>query len=145
MKHVVRFLGPEVPDEWEHKKVRQQWQEECCYLIAALFASHPARQDGISLGAALGRVQEKRDSIEGRFLYLLATRSDRLRVPLRQAVSLLEADNVAIDWEKLLSDLSCWNLPQKPVQRRWARHFYKAPDNPMLDQHDLTNGDADEN
>ncbi|MGI4787796.1 MAG: type I-E CRISPR-associated protein Cse2/CasB [Janthinobacterium lividum] len=155
-KYVVPFLGSEPRTPW------QSWQEKCCYLVTALFASHPTpeHKHHISLGAALGQIQEKSGSIEGRFLQLLAVRPDRrddperLRVPLRQAVSLLAANSVQLDWQRLLTDLWQWNHDEKRVQQRWARDFYKAaPDralDPALDltetmNDDTIEGDTDEN
>jgi len=156
-KYVVPFLPAAEP-----RTDRERWQEKCCYLVAALLASHPPvpPRYRVSLGAALGEIQEKSGSIEGRFLQLLAVRPDRLdnpdrlRVPLRQAVSLLAANNVQLDWQRLLTDLWQWNHDEKRVQQRWARDFYKAtPDSALDPSLDLTEtmtddtieGDPDEN
>ena len=133
IKYMVPFLGPEPRTDW------QRWQEECCGLVAALFASHPAAKYGVSLGRALGDIPEKSGSMEGRFLQLLAVRPERpddperLRVPLRQAVRLLAANNVSLDWQRLLTDLGQWNHDEMRVQQRWARDFYKSASDPALD------------
>ncbi len=136
-KYIVPFLGAEPHADW------QRWQEECCYLVASLFASHPAHAAGISLGAALEKINGESGSIEGRFQLLLAARPEGLRGPLRQVVSLLAARGGALDWRLLLADLCRWNHPEKLVQQRWARHFYKAPHDPELDRIDTKNGDTD--
>lgn len=150
-KYVVPFLPAAEPCT-----DRERWQEKCCYLVAALLASHPPvpPRYQVSLGAALGEIQEKSGSMEGRFLQLLAVRPDRLdnpdrlRVPLRQAVSLLAANGIQLDWHKLLTDLWQWNHDEKRVQQRWARDFYKAsPDralDPALDAATTTNDDTTE-
>lgn len=127
-KYVVRFLGQEPHTDW------QKWQETCCFLVAALFAGHPAHKLGVSLGKALGQIQEKSGSIEGRFLSLLTVPSERLRVPLRQIISLLAAHDVPLDWGLLLKDLCRWNDSEKRVQQRWARHFYQAAPDSELDR-----------
>lgn len=143
-KYIAPFLGAEPrPDQPEWQEERQRWQEECCYLVASLFASHPAHAAGVSMGAALEKINGESGSIEGRFQLLLAVRPEGLRGPLRQVVSLLAARGVALDWRLLLTDLWHWNHPEKRAQQRWARHFYKASHDPELDRMDTTNGDTD--
>jgi CRISPR system Cascade subunit CasB len=136
-KYIVPFLGAEPRTDWQRR------QEECCYLVAALFASHPLHEGGGSLGTALAKINGESGSIEGRFQLLLAARPERLSGPLRQIVSLLAARGVPLDWKRLLEDLCAWDYPEKPVQQRWARHFYKAPHDPELDRIDSTHGDTD--
>ncbi len=136
-KYVVPFLGEEPRTDW------QRWQEKCCYLVAALFASHPVQESGVSLGTALGKINGESGSIEGRFQLLLAARPEQLSGSLRQVVSLLAARGVALDWSRLLKDLCAWDHPEKLVQQSWARHFYKGPHDPELDQLDTMNGDTD--
>ncbi len=137
-KYVVPFLGPEPRTDW------QRWQEQCCYLTAALFALHSSHEHGVTLGAALGKINGESGSIEGRFQLLLAARPERLGMPLRQVVSLLAARGEPLDWGRLLRDLCHWNDPEMRVQQRWARHFYKGPNDPELDRVDTTNGDTDD-
>jgi CRISPR system Cascade subunit CasB len=138
-KHVVPYLGPEPRTDWD------RWEEACCYLVAALFASHPAYASGVSLGAALGQINGESGSIEGRFQLLLAARADRLGLLLRQAVSLLAARGVGLDWQMLLRDDLChWNDREKRVQQRWARHFYRGPRDPALDEGDTHEEETNE-
>lgn len=167
-------------------------REDDCFLVASLFglyptpspqasatAARPAEQ--ASLGAALKRLSEKVagergsqpqdgkkhvDPIERRFVALLdATRED-LDHHLRQAIALLKAHDVAVDWAQLLHDLGAWgprhrataappellhdlgawdSPPWRGVQRRWARAYWGASghaddnDRPVAPSSDETN------
>lgn len=105
------------------------------YLSAGLFALHPAHAPGQTISAALGQAMRQRDSasIEKRFIALLAADADSLPNHLRQTVSLLAAEGIAIDHAELLDDLGRllqrWNEEQRDrVRQRWARAFYSAAD-----------------
>lgn len=108
-------------------------QRQALYLCAGLFALHPLHAQGHTLAAALGRAMRQRDSdsIEKRFVALLACEPDSLPNHLRQAVSLLAADRLPVDYADLLADLGRllqrWNEEQRDrVRQRWARAFYRA-------------------
>ncbi len=110
-------------------------QRRALYLSAGLFALHPAHAPGQSIGTALGQAMRQRDSasIEKRFIALLAADADSLPNHLRQTVSLLAAQGIAIDHAELLDDLGRllqrWNEEQRDrVRQRWARAFYRAAD-----------------
>lgn len=103
------------------------------YLVAALFALHPKQLDGVSLAMAFGRLRQKRESgsIEQRFIALLAADAEQLPTPLRQAVSLLKADEFGFDYAALEEDLAIWSNPfdsekRDRIRQRWARDFYRA-------------------
>uniref|UniRef100_A0ABX1PPX3 Type I-E CRISPR-associated protein Cse2/CasB n=2 Tax=Aromatoleum anaerobium TaxID=182180 RepID=A0ABX1PPX3_9RHOO len=103
------------------------------YVAAGLFALHPAQRADYSLAMAFGHLKLKRDSnsIEQRFITLLAADPENLSNYLRQAVSLLAADGIAFDYTMLLDDLTRWLNPYAHEQRdalrqRWARDFYRA-------------------
>lgn len=108
-------------------------QRQALYLCAGLFALHPAHATGRPLAAALGQAMQQRgsDSIEKRFIALLASEPESLPNHLRQVVSLLAADQRPIDYAELLTDLGRllqrWNEEQRDrVRQRWARAFYRA-------------------
>jgi len=108
-------------------------QRQALYLCAGLFALHPLHANGRPLAGALGQAMQQRgsDSIEKRFIALLAADPEGLPSHLRQAVSLLAADQLLIDYAELLADLGRllqrWNEEQRDrVRQRWARAFYRA-------------------
>ena len=108
-------------------------QRQALDLCAGLFALHPLHAHGRPLAAALGQAMHQRgsDSIEKRFIALLACEPDSLPQHLRQVVSLLAADHLAIDYAELQADLGRllqrWNEEQRDrVRQRWARAFYRA-------------------
>lgn len=107
--------------------------EHASYLVAALFASHPAhwtRPEGdtrpTNLGASFARIPERTDSTEQRFRALIACHADDLPEHLRHAVSLMKAKEVPIDWAQLWRDIQRWDTDERWVQRRWARAFWGA-------------------
>ena len=104
-------------------------QEAAYYLIAALFAAHPAAGGvgnmGSHLGALRSGVQERDAALERRFTTLLAAHPDDLPFYLRQAVSLLRSKEVPINWHQLYSDVLAWGHPRCYVQQRWARSLWR--------------------
>ena len=118
MPHVSPFLGE------REDPSRDQW----FFAVATLFALHPQDQQGReSLGGAFAKLRKESDSIEKRFQLLLACDEDGLFKQLVQIVSLLKSKNVPINWFRLLDDLTQndWDDPERPIQLRWARDFYK--------------------
>jgi CRISPR system Cascade subunit CasB len=63
-------------------------------------------------------------SVERRFIDLLDADPTDLPYKLRQAVSLLAANGVGLDWQLLFSHLRHWGHPDRWVQKRWARGFW---------------------
>ncbi len=140
---VFRYVVPYLPDPEDD---RDGWVETCRYLVAALFALHsPAPQPnktvtpmpGDSLGAAFNRMAPQgagnREAIERRFAQLLVADREELPDRLRQAIQLLRAAGEPVDWRMLLADLEQWNRPRRPVQRRWARDFWRLPEREASD------------
>ncbi|MGO9061680.1 MAG: type I-E CRISPR-associated protein Cse2/CasB [Candidatus Binataceae bacterium] len=131
---VFRIIGRFLPES-----VRA---EEDCFLVAALFAKHPlswppsgeetrrARNFGASMHKLKLKREGRSEGVERRFSALLAASREELGDHLRHAISLLAADEVAVDWLQLLDDLGWWHLDERPVQRRWARAFWRSPENP---------------
>jgi CRISPR system Cascade subunit CasB len=104
------------------------WRRKVHYLVAGLWAQH--REDGDSEGRSLGTAcaafaasKEGSNSSERRFIAVLDADLDQLPHRLRQMVALLK--DIPLDWDGLLSDLLGWTVPDKPVQNRWARDFYR--------------------
>lgn len=104
------------------------------YLAAAMFALKE-RHGGVSrrfsgnLGASASRLyrgRERSPSIEHRFIVLLDADADQLPHRLRQMMSLLKADDVPVDWPRLVADLTYWDTDNRLAQQRWARSFYGA-------------------
>lgn len=122
-RHVVPFLAeqPSREDRW-------------FYIISALFAmatEQRKERQGVSMGGAFGelwRQKERSDSIEGRFLALVNSRPEHLPVHLRAAVSLLDSNEIELDWFRLMNDLFAWGHPERIAQARWLRDFYGATD-----------------
>lgn len=130
---VFRIIGQFLPES-----VRA---EEDCFLVAALFAKHPViwkpaddeARHARNFGASMHKLKLKRqggsEGVERRFSALLAAAREELGDHLRHAISLLAADEVAVDWLQLLDDLGWWHLEDRPVQRRWARAFWRSVEN----------------
>ncbi|MDR0701763.1 MAG: type I-E CRISPR-associated protein Cse2/CasB [Azoarcus sp.] len=103
------------------------------YAVAALFARHPHHTENKSFAAAFGELMRRResDSIERRFIALLGADAENIVDYLRQATSLLAAEDIGCDYARLLEDLSSWMNPLKIEKRdnlrqHWARDFYRA-------------------
>ena len=96
--------------------------------MAGLWAQHrgDGNPEGRSLGAACAAYATSKkgsDSPERRFITLLDADRDQLPHRIRQMLALLKG--FALDWDGLLRDLLGWTIPEKPVQNRWARDFYR--------------------
>ena len=129
-RYVARFL-PTQPNEW---------RERCLYLVAALYATHPPerRGEGVAappdenLGRSCARLVEqdanRRDSVERRFVALLAADEDDLAQPLRQMIQLIAAAKqpIPVNYSRLLTDLSYWRANDHRVRRRWAQAFWRV-------------------
>lgn len=112
-----------------------------CLLIASLFAANPEPWNGANapwarnLGASLRRFDDAlprgdpnekapTPGVQRRMMVLL--KSDEAELPdrLRHSVGLLKAGEVPIHWGQLLTDLGRWSIPERPVQRAWAKSFW---------------------
>jgi CRISPR system Cascade subunit CasB len=125
-RHVVPFLAPDANFR----------DEEPYYLVASLFALHQGmwqrqeRRQTTNLGASFERLAGARDSgadsVERRFVALLNCGREELPYHLRQAVSLLKAGEVPVDWLRLLRDVRGWDSDARWVQRSWARAYWRS-------------------
>jgi len=100
------------------------------YLVAGLYALHPETST-TSMAADMGELMHRRNSgsIEGRFIALLGADPENVAEYLRQAVTLLAADKLGIDYIALFRDLAVWLNPhaeeeRNQIRHKWARDFY---------------------
>jgi CRISPR system Cascade subunit CasB len=115
-RYVAPFLGdtPFPSDRW-------------FYTVGGLFAYHLMHTDQpISLGAAFRQLRETSGSMDQRFLALVGTAPDALARPLFQAISLLRAHGVALNYFRLLKDLQRWGHDENYVQKNWARDYFRS-------------------
>ncbi|HLJ56864.1 MAG TPA: type I-E CRISPR-associated protein Cse2/CasB [Chthonomonadaceae bacterium] len=106
---------------------RNEWRT----LIAGLYGyahDEVAQRDGVSLGTALRDLFEARqnESLERRFMALLNTDPEQLPGHLRQAISLLKAEKIGLDWKMLLDQAAAWSASGRWVQKRWTRDYYRS-------------------
>ena len=115
-KHIVPHLG-------EHDSRNDKW----FYVVGALFGAHRLHQPKMSLAKAFRKLaMEGSESIEKRFLALLQSHPNDLHKHLGTAAGLLKSQDIAFDYSELLRDLMQWDDPERPVQNRWARDYYRA-------------------
>jgi CRISPR system Cascade subunit CasB len=120
---MYRYIARFVPDE-----IRGKEREKIYYLVAALYAFHPLNTaENLNFGnhmAKAASLMKDPVSTERRFTVLLNADIADIGDYLRQAVSFLRSKEVPINWNNIFEDLRLWNLPNKPVQRRWANSFW---------------------
>ncbi len=114
-----RWVAPWLPDGLSQREVRE------AYLVAALFASHPMKGGKGNIGTAIGKIPDPSDSIEKRFIALVDSDEEDFPVHIRQAVSLLKANDVPVNWKQLMKDICYWGHPDKFVQKKWVSEFWK--------------------
>ncbi|MEV6813098.1 type I-E CRISPR-associated protein Cse2/CasB [Micromonospora sp. NPDC051296] len=115
------IVFPYEPPERE----QQHW-----LLVAGLFALHPHGKTtrGRSLGNAMRDLVEKRPSAARRFTQLLSVDVPALPHYLRQAIQLLRAEDVALDYHRLLTDMVDMQESAEQAHRvrlRWARDYHR--------------------
>lgn len=129
---VERLLDEDDPD----------YVRETLYLIAPLFAHHPATENGkrweSNLGSHFRKLAGENEAppanVERRFMALLASEADDLPDTLRQAISLLKSKEVAVNWLNLFDDMQAWldrrtegDAKRQEVRLRWSRSFWRLP------------------
>lgn len=124
LPHVVPFLRDrDHVEPWERKAL--EWERQAFFLVGSLFAQHPTAYEAReNLGDALRHVGSH-ESAEKRFAALLNCRAERLGTHLRQAIRLAESKEIPINYRRLLFDLLEWDRPERPVQLRWARSYWR--------------------
>jgi CRISPR system Cascade subunit CasB len=103
--------------------------EPIYYLLAALFAYHPATRGEGNMGSHFAHAREPGSddtALERRFTALLAAHPDDLPTYLRQAIGFLRSKEVPVNWHQLFHDLQRWAYEDRPVQKEWARAFWAA-------------------
>ncbi|KWW98834.1 CRISPR-associated protein CSE2 [Carbonactinospora thermoautotrophica] len=105
-------------------------EQEVWLLVAGLFALHPQPGNGDTLGRAMRRLARAREgTVDRRFTQLLAVDRESLPHYLRQAVQLLRAENVPLDYARLLDDLvALWTGGEDAAHRvrlAWARDYHR--------------------
>jgi CRISPR system Cascade subunit CasB len=135
MPEMDRYVVPWLPGDQPGR------DDEAYYMVAALFAAwHQGRgmletfegNLGRSLRSIADRVpghaaglERRVTGVERRVIGLLAAHREELPTHLRHAISLLRTHSVPVDWIRLLADLPRWDHPDRIVQRRWARDFWR--------------------
>lgn len=115
------YVEPRLPAQ------RSEKMERACYLIASLFALHPAPSGKGNMGDHFRQADPEgkgKDALERRFTVLLAAHPEDLPDYLRQAVSFLKSKDVPVDWNQLFWDILSWENDDRRVQKQWARSFW---------------------
>jgi CRISPR system Cascade subunit CasB len=123
--YVERFVGADV-----HERDARRL---ALYTVAGLYARH-SEISKQSFPAAFGELFRKRDSdsLEKRFIALLAADAENIHDYLRQAISLLAAEHIGCDYASLLDEVSWWMNRRANTEKidrlrkRRARDFYRA-------------------
>ena len=132
-RHVLPWLPAEA--SWE--------VVDDAYLIASLFAlwhqgrDQPRTVSGerlTNLGLSFRLLPEevRTGSVEGRFRALLNAGREDLPDHLRHAISLLRANEVAVDWSRLYGDVRGWESDDRRIQRQWARAYWGGTAPPVV-------------
>jgi CRISPR system Cascade subunit CasB len=119
--YVGKYLG-------EHEHPSDRW----FFVVGALAGWHPQpdapRYQSLGEAARVLR-EEGSESMNAHFAALLACDERDLPHHLRHIVGLLEGrkPKVPVNWLQLLHDLALtgWNHPDRRVQSKWARDFYR--------------------
>jgi CRISPR system Cascade subunit CasB len=104
-----------------------EWDAECAYTVASLFAMHPRAGGTGNFGASCRTIKTDSASAEKRFVALLRSDRDRLGTHLRHAVSLLKVKDEPVDWLRLLRDIQMWEYLDGKIQWQWSREFWREP------------------
>ncbi|MCU0514134.1 MAG: type I-E CRISPR-associated protein Cse2/CasB [Anaerolineae bacterium] len=105
----------------------RQGQADDLFLIASLFALHPASAAAGNMGAHLRACAEAAGddaATSRRFVQLLNLRRPVLDTPLRQHISLLKAQEIRVNWQQLLADVMSWSRHDHIVQKQWAHAYW---------------------
>lgn len=110
-------------------------EQHAWILVAGLFALHPqprprpdSSRQSRSLGSSMRVLADKRPSTERRFNQLLAVDPASMPYYLRQAIRLLAAENIALDYYRLLEDLVTIMDSRADPERMHRVRLYWASD-----------------
>lgn len=148
------LAGDIQPDNW------QQRDEEAFFLAATLFGlnpdpeseqqghkKHPASDFGGTMKMLVTQGLSQQ-SAEKRMTALLDCPFDlgqersELAYRLRQCTKLAASKDILMNWPQLLYDLQHWNHPDKYVQKRWARSFFRQTSVPPQNNPHSQDNDA---
>jgi CRISPR system Cascade subunit CasB len=124
---------------------QRQRNGEIHFLVATLFDLNRKHSIVGDFGRAVRQAASttSEESMQRRFRILLDADFDTISDPLnenahwqegggelafrlRQMVKLLASKEIGVDWAELLVDLCQWSYQDKPVQKKWARSFFKS-------------------
>ena len=110
-----RVLPPDVP----------AFKQEIYFLAASLYPMTEGGGSG-NLGDSLlrSRTSKNGKGLDRRMEILLDSDEAQLPHRLRQAIHLLQANRVRVNWPQLCEDLLYWTHPDRFVQRRWAQSYF---------------------
>lgn len=108
-------------------------QEEIYFLLATLYPLAESGRTG-NLGSSLhyarARNPKNCKGLDHRVEILLDSDTTQLPFRLRQTVRFLKSNNVAVNWQQLLWDLTRWHYASRIVQKTWARAYFGLPQTP---------------
>lgn len=105
------------------------------FLTASLYGIHPESTSEGNFGDSFRKLKtlKETESIDLRFNAILQSHLEDIPYLLRNGVSLLASEGIAVNYLGLLSDLIRWDEPRKEIQKKWARGYWrviKKNDNP---------------
>jgi CRISPR type I-E-associated protein CasB/Cse2 len=127
--------------------------EEVCFLVATMFAlNHRYCHEG-DFGTTMAAVRAKTSSasLDRRVAVLLDSEFDmiggsqpgggEMAYRLRHLVKLAAGQEVGVDWEELLEDLSWWGSESRRARKKWARSYFAAVDRSGDSAEDIPGGE----
>ncbi|MEN4041483.1 MAG: type I-E CRISPR-associated protein Cse2/CasB [Anaerolineaceae bacterium] len=101
------------------------FQHDIYFLVASLYPMTEGNKSG-DLGASLHQMRNSKNTrgVDRRMEILLDADEAQLPYRLRQAIHMLQANRVGVNWPQLLEDLLYWTHPSRLVQRRWAQSYF---------------------
>jgi CRISPR type I-E-associated protein CasB/Cse2 len=123
--------GPLWPYVAKYLDEREHATDRWFFVVGALAGWHPltGAPKYQSLGEAARVLRDGSESMNAHFAALLACDERDLPHHLRHITALLAAHDTPVNWLRLLYDLVLdqgWRHPDRKVQSRWARDFYRT-------------------
>lgn len=125
---MYRYVVPLLPKD----AYPGSWTERSYYLIAALYAAHPASDGYGNLGSHFAvhldlQNPDRNDAIEKRFVALLTAHPEDLHIYLRQGISFLRSKETPVNWDQLMWDVRELGNPDRAtnVRKHWADAFWR--------------------
>jgi len=111
----------------------QKWPRFCYYAIAALFALHGKSCREGNLGHHLRRLPHR--GVESDLLRVLQVPRSQIYPHVTRLMRQLKANDIPVNWLRLLRDLIGWGHPSRYVQTAWRKGFYTplAEEEPNID------------